>query len=398
LAAVLSSLIPRLRTLLASGLAADADGALASLLRALAHPLADTTHPGWVVSQRLLAVRPSLASDDELVCALLTQLAEVRSSWITIAAARCKEAGQMPEGAPLLDLVSALQGAAVWVETALPGAQLVASPYAQFERELLGVSFEQAAATPALMRVLAVAAVLSKHLQDALPALPSIDARGMEAQQNWIKGRLLALPGISETTRPIGMNYLLHGAFDAAPATGDQPSMGWVLATPWSLLLTMVVYVQDVWKAEARGGLLLELTSGQNAFSPSEISIVVQGLEGDETCCGSLAELLLKSLGLLGVHCFPNTPTPVELNAQLAPLVGLLLSRQVWRYQDGASGQNGQYQIHQLFADACFRLPGSKVFNRTGRLLWQAIRISAEAMRIERRSSTRGAASNGEVL
>jgi hypothetical protein len=350
------------------------------------------------MSQRLLEVRPILVSDDELVCALLAQLPEVRNSWVAITAARCKEAGQMPEGAPLLDLVSALQGAAAWVETALPSAQLAASPYAQFERELLGVSFEQAAATPALMRILAVAAVLTQHLQDALPALPPIDARGMEAQQNWIKGRLLALPDLPETTRPIAANHLLHGAFDVAPATGDQPSMGWILATPWPLLLAMVMYTQDVWKAEARGGLLLELGSGQNAFSPSEISVLVQGPEGDETCCGSLAELLLKSLGFLGVHCFPHTPTPTELNAQLSPLVGLLLIRQVWRYQDGASSHNGQYQIHPLFADACFRLPGSKVFNRTGRLLWQAIRISAEAMRNERRSSTRGVASKGEVL
>jgi hypothetical protein len=33
-----------------------------------------------------------------------------------------------------------------------------------------------------------------------------------------------------------------------------------------------------------------------------------------------------------------------------------------------------------LFADASYRLPGSKVFNRTGKLLWQAVRMSAEAL------------------
>ncbi|AQY68542.1 hypothetical protein [Pseudomonas veronii] len=397
MAVALPSLIQRLSKLLANGLATDADGGLADLLGGLVHPMAETSQVGLVISQRLLAVRPRLASDDELVCALLAQLTEVRNSWVAFAAARCIEAGQMPDGEPLLGLVSALQGAAAWVEAGLPDAQLTASPFSSLERELLNVSFEQSAAMPALMRVLAVAAELSQHLHDVLPALPPIDARGMEAQQNWIKGRLLALPGISEATRPIGVNYVLHGSFDAAPTTGDQPSMGWVLATPWSLLLTMVVYVQDVWKAEARGGLLLELSSGQNAFSPGEISILVQGPEGDETPCGNLAELLLKSLSLLGIHCFPNTPTSVELNAQLAPLVGLLLSRRVWRYQDGSSGQNGQYQIHPLFADACFRLPGSKVFNRTGRLLWQAVRLSAEAMRDERRRSSRGVANNGEV-
>lgn len=398
MAVSLPSLIQRLRTLLASGFAADADGILGTVLPGLANPLAASAPSGWVVSQRLLAARPSLASDDELVCALLALLPELRGSWVAIAASRCKEAGQMVAGSPLVDLVTQLQGAAAWVEAALPNAQMVASPHAALERDLLGVSFEQAAATPALMRVLAVAAVLSQHHSDSLPALPLIDEHGVEAQQNWTPGRLLALPEAVETPNPVASNYVLPGALDAAPPHSDQPSIGWVLVRPWPLLLAMVVYAQDVWKAEARGGLLLELSSGQNAFSPSEISVLVQGPEGDETRCGTLADLLLKSLAFLGVHCFPYTPTPDELNVQLAKLIGLLLSRQVWRYQDGASGHNGQYQIHPLFADSCFRLPGSKVFNRTGRLLWQAIRVSAEAMRNERRSITRGVASKGEVV
>lgn len=398
MAASLPSLIPRLRTLLSSGFAADADGALAGVLRGLAHPLAASNQSGWVVSQRLLAVRPSLASDGELVGALLALLPEVRCRWVAIAAARCKEAGQMTDGAPLMDLVSALQGAAAWVEAGLPSAQLSASPHAALERELLGASIEQAATTPALMRVLAVAAEFARYQQDLLPPLPLIDTRGAEAQLNWTRGRLLALPNASKNNSGVAQDFLLHGDWEVANTSSEPPAMGWILAQPWPLLLAMVVYAQDVWKAEARGGLLLELASGQNAFSPSEISVLVQGPDGDETYCGSLAELLLKSLSFLGVHCFPHTPTPAELNAQLAPLVGLLLSRQVWRYQDGASGQNGQYLIHPLFADACFRLPGSKVFNRTGRLLWQAIRISAEAMRNDRRSAATGQRREGEMF
>ena len=409
MAASLQILVPRLRALLASGFAADADGALSGLLQGLAHPLADT--PGWIVSQRLLAVRPQLASNNELVCALLIRRPEVRCAWVAIAAARCIEAGQMQDGMPLLQLVSGLQGAAAWVEEALPNAQLAESPHVEQERELLGASVAQAAATPALMRILAVAALLAQP--QTLPALPTIKAGDME--MHWIKGRLLALPETLEAKRPLAAHCLLHGAFDASnghgasatpspqpsPARGeganeslrkvfvnDQTSMAWVFANPWPLLLAMLVYAQDIWKAEARGGLLLELSHGQNAFSPGEISVLVQGVEGDETRCGSLADLLLKSLAHLGISCFPRQPAPGELNDSLSSLVGLLLSRQVWRYQDGASGQNGLYQIHPSFADACFRLPGSKVFSRTGRMLWQAIRINAEAMRDERRSGS----------
>lgn len=381
--ATLSALIPRLRSLLATGFAPDADGALSGL-RCLAHPLANGSPHGWVVSQRLLAVRTHLANDNELVCAFMAQRPEVKRVWLAVAAARCKEAGQMADAAPLVDLVSALQTAAAWVEAALPHAQLSASPQAALERELLGVSFEQAAATPALMRILAVAASLARH-EVALPALPLLDARGNEAQQNWVTGRLLALPETLEAKSAIAAHVLLHGGFAIEQGAANQTSMSWVLANPWPLLLAMLVYAQDTWKAESRGGLLLELKAGQNTFRPSEISLVVVGPEGDEIPCGSLADLLLKSLDYLGVSCFPRRPTSAELNAQLSPLVGLLLDRQVWRYQDGASGQHGQYQIHPLFADACFRLPGSKVFNRTGRLLWQAVRISAEALYHEHR-------------
>jgi len=142
----------------------------------------------------------------------------------------------------------------------------------------------------------------------------------------------------------------------------------------------MLSFAQDAWRAENRGGLLMELPTGQNAFAPAEIAITVIGAEGDEVRCGSLADVLLKTLASLGVACFPHQPTAAELNAQLSPLVGLLLKHSVWRYQDGASSQLGQYQIHPQFSDQCYSLPASRVFNRIGKLLWQAARLSAEAL------------------
>lgn len=390
----LPALIPRLRTLLATGfVAAEPNMADAAWLRCVARPLGvkDSSGQGagndngWIISQRILAVRPTLAGNAELLCGLLALQVEVRSAWLAIAAARCKEAGQMPDPEPLLDLVSGLQRAAGWVHAAIPSAALAASPYAPLERELLGFSFEQAAATPALIRILAVAAHLAQF-NDSLPALPLVDRSGSQTQQNWCKGRLLALPATADQVPIIAEEVLLHGRF-ATPTVDASSTMSWVLTHPWPLLLAMLVFAQDAWKAENRGGMLLELPAGQNAFSPTEISVTVVGLEGDEIRCGSLTDLLLKTLAALGVACFPNMPTSAELNSQLSPLVGLLLSRQVWRFQDGASGQLGEYHIHPLFADESYRLPGSKVFNRTGKLLWQAMRVSAEALYQDNKSA-----------
>lgn len=409
MASPLSALIPRLRALLATGFmpAVDDDRGSWPLLRSLAHRLevegaggqedgkaADVqvgNSAGWIVSQRLLAVRPALASDAELLCALLAQQTETRAAWLAIAAARCREAGQMADGTSLVELVSGLGNAAAWVEAALANSALHASPHAAFERELLGVSFEQAAATPALVRILAVAAQLAQF-EDVLPALPRVDASGMRAQQNWVKGRLLALPLVAELSSyvqkpvnakpPIAAHGLLQGSISPVIAEG-QSTMSWVLAHPWALLLTMLGYAQDAWRAENRGGLLLELPAGQNAWAPAEIAVTVIGAEGDELRCGSLADVVLKTLTNLGVSCFPFQPTTSELNAQLSPLVGLLLRHSVWRYQDGASSQLGQYQIHPQFSDQCYSLPASRVFNRTGRLLWQAARLSAQALFLE---------------
>ncbi|WP_124102078.1 hypothetical protein [Pseudomonas aeruginosa] len=62
----------------------------------------------------------------------------------------------------------------------------------------------------------------------------------------------------------------------------------------------MLVFAQDAWRAENRGGLLLELPAGQNAFAPAEIAVTVIGTEGDEVRCGTLADLLLGMLARLG--------------------------------------------------------------------------------------------------
>ncbi|MDO9142312.1 MAG: hypothetical protein Q7U38_18495 [Methylobacter sp.] len=366
-----NQVVAALSRLVARGYVTDGEQTLTEILSGIAHPAAS----GWVLSNRLLAQRPALSDDQELVLALLGLLPEVRKLWLSIMAARCQEAGQMPDSGVLVQLITQLQGAAAWVESALPDAELAATPHAAIERALLGVSLEQASATPRLARILAASFALQSGRNSTLPAMPLIDASGMQANENWTRGRLLALPGVS-----------VDGAYVLANSIGTPDTtttVNWVFSQPWALLLAMLTYAQYNWAAEGRGGLLLELSPGQNAVQPSHISVLVQDTEGDERQCGSLAELILRVLDHLGMHCFPERPPPGSLDTALASLIGPLLVKTVWRYQDGASGQSGQYLIHPDFADACFRLPGSKVFNRTGRFLWQTIRIVAEQWRRE---------------
>ena len=151
-----SQVVAALSRLVAHGYVADGEQALTEILSGIAHPAAS----GWVLSQPLLQQRQLLSDDQELVLALLGLLPEVRKPWLSIMAARCQEAGQMPDSGVLVQLITQLQGAATWVESALSDAQLATSPNAAIERELLGVSLEQAAATLRLARILAASFAL----------------------------------------------------------------------------------------------------------------------------------------------------------------------------------------------------------------------------------------------
>ena len=401
-----------MQALLQSGFVKDELRYLRDWFAGNAHPTAG----GWVISQRLLAARTQLSSDAELVMALLAQQPELRTPWLRLAAARCQEAGQLADELSLVDMVSRLGAAAEWVEDALPEAVLVASPTAALERELLGASVEQAAARPALLRFLATGHWLASGQFIGLSALPAVDRSGFLADQNWIPGRLLALPdamangayvlrGAGELEPPAmallqlpehrvaepRLDVYVKGSSGTASAVQasvtlerQAPSalvLRWLMHNPWAFLLAAVVYAQDAWAAECRGGLLLELPVGQPAHAPAEIAVLVQSPEGAEVACGSLADLLLRSLSYLGMACFPIQPSAQELNAQLSLLIGQLLSRKVWRYVEAASGSRGQYQIHSKFADEAYRTTGSKVIKRAAGHVWLAVRVQAEEMK-----------------
>lgn len=406
-----------MRQLLAHGYTADPMRQMQPLLTGHAHPAVG----GWVMGKALLHELELLATDGELVIALLAQLPALREPWLCVAAARCLEVGQLADSESLLNAVSQLGPAAAWVEAVLPKAALAPTPTSALERELLGAGAEQAVVVPALLRVLASAHRLVARSQAALPSLPAVDASGALPAQNWVAGRMLALPqtaaheqfmlqGAGERTPAppsaappstgVGEPFSTQepapipgvGAFAARVAWPDSEArMRWLMANPWAFLLAMVVYAQDAWAAECRGGLLLELPDGQQPHAPMTIEVLVQGADGSELVCGSLADLVLRTLAQLGMASFPVCPSPDALNAQLAPLVGMLLARHVWRYVEAPSGARGQYQIHPDFADDAYRTLGSKVIRRGAGPLWQAVRMQAEEMREEALVNASGA-------
>lgn len=348
---------------------------LDTCLTGLAHPV----DGGWVISQRLLQTRQTVGSDAELIAAILATQDTYREAWSRILAARCQEAGQWQDAQVLLQLVTRLGNAAHWVEQALPTASLAPTTHTHEERELFGCSAEQNTATPLLLRVLATAVQLSHWQNQPLPTLGKVDTRGHALRQNWYAGRLLVLPGNERLAGNHDNDYLLQAQ---TPVNSHKPtSFDWLLSQPWALLLTMITYAQYTWAAESRGGLLLELPNGQNAYQPAGVQVLVQGVQGDEVHCGSLAGLVLRVLEYVSMACFPQQPTVAELDQALSPLVGELLKRHIWHYREGGSGAQGQYQLHPTFADACFTIEGVKVFKLEGLALWQAVRIQAEQWR-----------------
>ena len=65
-------------------------------------------------------------------------------------------------------------------------------------------------------------------------------------------------------------------------------------------------------------------------------------------------------------------------------MIGDLLSHNVWRYVEGLSGEQGYYEIHPDFSDACYGLKGQPSFSRYARHLRQAIRSQAVQWRNDR--------------
>lgn len=364
--------------------------ALRSLLQPIIQPKKNDAETDSVsaysLTAPLLDAFNDLSQSGEWQLALLGLNPDVRQHWINLAAARCQEAGAMNDTMVLVKLIQQLGNASEWVlaqlENSNSSPQIIAGPLAQTERDLLGHSLNDNAAIPALCRILRTSHTLFTVSEQNEPLAPiqAVDVTAKQLTNNWCSGRLLALPNtlLDEHDLKPNADWLLvcRSGHDSVPLTELFAQQHWLF------LLSLIIFVQDAWAAEQRGGLLLTLAAGQNAFAPGQINVAVQGIEGDEVSLGSLAEFLVLLLGELNITLYPalnaNTESINRLNRALSSFITELLTQKIWQFTEAGRGESGQYRIHTSFSDACYSLPLAPLFGYKSQTLQRAIKQLAQ--------------------
>ncbi|HHC2823888.1 TPA: hypothetical protein ACN7Y8_004812 [Klebsiella pneumoniae] len=364
--------------------------ALRSLLQPIIQPKKNDAETDIIsafsLTAPLLDAFNDLSQSGEWQLALLGLNPDVRQHWINLAAARCQEAGTMSDTMVLVKLIQQLGNASEWVlaqlESTATTPQIIAGPLAQTERDLLGHSLNDNAAIPALCRILRTSHTLFTVSEQNEPPAPIqvVDVTAKQLTNNWCSGRLLALPNTLLDEHDLNPNadWLLvsRSGHDNVPLTELFAQQ------PWLFLLSLIIFVQDAWVAEQRGGLLLTLPVGQNAFAPGQINVAVQGLEGDEVSLGSLAEFIVLLLGELNITLYPaldaNTESINRLNRVLSSLIAELLAQKIWQFTEAGRGESGQYRIHTSFSDACYSLPLAPLFGYKSQTLQRTINQLAQ--------------------
>ena len=364
--------------------------ALRSLLQPIIQPKKNDAETDIIsafsLTAPLLDAFNDLSQSGEWQLALLGLNPDVRQHWINLAAARCQEAGTMSDTMVLVKLIQQLGNASEWVlaqlESTATTPQIIAGPLAQTERDLLGHSLNDNAAIPALCRILRTSHTLFTVSEQNEPPAPIqvVDVTAKQLTNNWCSGRLLALPNTLLDEHDLNPNadWLLvsRSGHDNVPLTELFAQQ------PWLFLLSLIIFVQDAWVAEQRGGLLLTLPVGQNAFAPGQINVAVQGLECDEVSLGSLAEFIVLLLGELNITLYPaldaNTESINRLNRVLSSLIAELLAQKIWQFTEAGRGESGQYRIHTSFSDACYSLPLAPLFGYKSQTLQRTIKQLAQ--------------------
>ena len=364
--------------------------ALRSLLQPIIQPKKNDAETDIVsafsLTAPLLDAFNDLSQSGEWQLALLGLNPDVRQHWINLAAARCQEAGTMSDTMVLVKLIQQLGNAREWVlaqlESTATTPQIIAGPLAQTERDLLGHSLNDNAAIPALCRILRTSYTLFTVSEQNEPPAPiqAVDVTAKQLTNNWCSGRLLALPNtlLDEHNLKPNADWLLV----SRSGHDNMPLTELFAQQPWLFLLSLIIFVQDAWAAEQRGGLLLTLPAGQNAFAPGQINVAVQGIEGDEVSLGSLAEFLVLLLGELNIPLYPaldaNTESINRLNRVLSSFIAELLAKKIWQFTEAGRGEAGQYRIHTSFSDACYSLPLAPLFGYKSQTLQRTIKQLAQ--------------------
>ena len=382
-----------------------------------------------VVTERGLQVAGLLPTEAEAVAALLCCIADVRSAWLRIVAARLREAGQRRDIGELCQAIETLGLASQEVREAMESASLEPTDYSKIEQELLGSGAEQPVNYPKLLRVLGqTAEVMVKESASKSMRLKQVDP--FEPKDSWCLGRVLQMPKLGSPSPPAPLpeagrgeqrivrfsakrdegskSFVLTGDCDElsnperdAEDTESKALMRWVLYRPWCMLLAQIVFTQEAWGAEQISGQLsLELSDDQlsNPYEPKRIDVVVVRTDGAEVLCGSLGELVIRVLQRLQIVLVARPEDVARLDEYLAPDVRRLLERKVWRFDPrGAGGGRPGFTIDDDFSTSCYRAFGSKRFYRAGSILTAAIRASAEQWAADRQTKSRALAGSAAL-
>lgn len=320
---------------------------------------------------------------------------DVYTAWLKVACARLEEKGLQKDEEGLIEIIDQLGPSADRAVEVWSGRGLEASELETLERLILNAPAHEAVATPRVLRAVAAAGViLADPTAKTLPALP--DVNDQDPSTNWVEGRVLLLPGTEPLLSP---SAVLSGSLEPLEGDDKAKAMNWALARPWAFLLGQLVFMQEAWRAERISGQLeLELPREEvgSFHQPSAVRVVVTKPDGAEVECGTLGELLRRSLDEMGVALLTADVETATLDAILSPVIAEMLTRQVWTFDSGRGTQTPGYRIHPDFSDECYRALGSRFFYRRAASVTMAMRRACEAW-AEERLIRAGAVNAGEV-
>jgi hypothetical protein len=325
----------------------------------------------------------------EAVPAVFSLLPVVRAAWLRVVRARLAEMGERKDVAGLADVVTAA-GALATELVNVDSPSLSPTSFSELERAVLPAAAHEASAFPVLLRALAATAAMP----GGAPSSSLPDIAFDDPSTAWRPGRLLRLP---ISIDPVPAHAVLSGALDGRNSGGD--SIHWALQHPWAFLLAQMTFTKEAWEAErVSGGIAFELEPAHVSLfqSPPRVEVVVTLPSGEEIRCGSLGELVQRTVAQLGVTILGHRVTASALDDRLGIVIDAVERRDVWRFEHGSGGRRPAYSIHPSFSDACYRALGSRAFYRLGSSVTAAIRRVAETWARERIARA-GAASIGKA-
>lgn len=330
-----------------------------------------------VATPGVVALGNQLPNAAESVPAVFSLLPEVRAAWLRVVRARLADMGERNDIGALADAITA--GGALATELVkVANPSLSPTSFSELERAVLPTTAHEAAAFPVLLRALAATAAMS----GGAPSSPLPDIAFDDPSTAWRPGRLLRLP---VPTDPVPAHAVLSGALNGRSSDGDP--MHWALQHPWAFLLAQLTFTKEAWEAErVSGGIAFELEPAHVSLfpSPPRVEVVVTLPSGEEVRCGSLGDLVRRTLAQLGVTILGHRVTATTLDDHLGLVIDALQRRDVWRFEYGSGGRRPAYSIHPSFSDACYRALGSRAFYRLGSPVTAAIRRAAETWARER--------------